>query len=159
MGWPEIAQPKNRSHGGGALRLPSTPRQGPNGRSEALRCCRYCPTGRQGSKGDMGSGAWGSGAAGGIGSGAGAIGFGAAALRGAAFFFGAAFFGFAFAFLAGFFALAADFRAATFLRAPLAAALPRAVFRLAFLLVALAMLCLLLGSPQATSRRVAEIAL
>jgi hypothetical protein len=80
----------------------------------------------------------------GSGAGAGVIGFGAAALRGAAFLaagFGA---GFAaalrgFAFLV-FFALAADFRAATFLRAPLAAALPRADFRFAFFLVALAMI-------------------
>ena len=71
-----------------------------------------------------------------------------AALRGAAFLaagFGAIFlatgFGaaFAFAFLV-FFGFAADFRAATFLRAPFAAALPRADFRLAFLLVALAMI-------------------
>jgi hypothetical protein len=51
-----------------------------------------------------------------------------------------------FAFLAFFavFAFAADFRAATFLRAPLAAALPREDFLFAFLLVALAMRCLLL---------------
>jgi hypothetical protein len=92
--------------------------------------------------------------AGAIGAGAGAS-FGAA-LRGAAFFatgfgaaftagFGAAFatgFGAAFArafvFLA-FFPFAADLRAATFLRAPFAAALPRA-FPFVFLLVVLAML-------------------
>jgi hypothetical protein len=78
-----------------------------------------------------------------------------AALRGAAFFaigFGAAFAaGFGAAFAAGFgaafarafvflafFPFAADLRAATFLRAPFAAALPRAFF--VFLLVVLAML-------------------
>jgi len=51
--------------------------------------------------------------------------------------------GFAFTLLV-FFALVTDFRAATFLRAPFAAALPRVDFFLAFLLVALAMLYLLL---------------
>src|SRR5207253_9694459 len=96
-----------------------------------------------------------------IGSGAGAMGFGA--LRGAAFLaalaagLGAALrAGIAFTLLV-FFALAADFRAATFLRAPFAAALPRVACFLAFLLVSLAMLCLLLWCPRTTSRRVAEV--
>jgi hypothetical protein len=107
----------------------------------------------------LGSEASGSGAGvGAIGSGAGAMGFGA--LRGAAFLatgLGAALrAGFAFAFLV-FFDLVADFRAATFLRAPFAAALPRVDFLLAFLLVALAMLCLLLWCPRTTSRRIAEV--
>jgi hypothetical protein len=72
------------------------------------------------------------------------MGFGAT-LRGAAFLaagFGAAFF----AFLV-FFAFAADFRAATFRRAPLAAALPRADFLFAFLLVAFAMLSVSFYGP------------
>src|SRR5689334_10570966 len=135
----------------------------PHHRAWKPTCLAYWPTGRQGSKIGLGSGASGSGAgAGGTGSAAGAIGFGAT-LRGAAFLaagFGAALRGFAFAFaFLVFFALAADFRAATFLRAPLAAALPRAAFRLAFLLVALAMLSVSSGvPPRATSRRVAEIA-
>jgi len=93
--------------------------------------------------GSEASGSWAG--VGAIGSGAGAMGFGA--LRGAAFLaagLGAALrAGFAFTLLV-FFALVADFRAATFLRAPFAAALPRVDFFLAFLLVALAMLYLLL---------------
>jgi len=107
----------------------------------------YWPSGRHGSENGVGSGASGSGVdTGAIGAGAGA-GFGAA-LRGAAFFatgFGAAFivgFGAAFArafVFWAFFPFAADLRAATFLRAPFAAALPRA-FPFVFLLVVLAML-------------------
>jgi hypothetical protein len=91
-----------------------------------------------------------------IGSGAGGMGFGAA-LRGAAFLATGFATGFAavfrvFAFLA-FLPFAADFRAATFLRAPFAAALPRADFLFAFLLVALAMLCVSFYGPLLQTSR------